>query len=97
MKPGDVLKSGHWKYDGRITCRVEIQFSNIRYGTGDYEDEADWRDDQPGEWFVVSYASPTKPHECPSDWKSGAGHATLKAAIEDAERTLSSCELKWEY
>ena len=96
MKPGDVLKVGCWKYDGTIKCRVEIQFSNIRYGSGDYEDEPEWREDQPGEWFIVSYASPTKPNECPPDWKIGQAHATLQEAMQNAEKTLSDCELKWE-
>ena len=59
--PGDVLKVGYWFYDGTIRCRVEIQFSDIRFGSGDYEDPPEWRDDQPGKWFVVSCASPTKP------------------------------------
>ena len=54
-KAGDILKVGHWMYDGIVRCRVEIQFSNIRYGTGDYEDDPEWCDDQPGDWFVVSY------------------------------------------
>jgi len=95
-KPGDILKVGHWMYNGTIKCRVEIQFSNIRYGSGDHEDQPEWRDDQPGEWYVVSYSSPTEPDKCPSDWKIGRGQSTLAEAIRIAEDSLRDCELKWE-
>mgnify|MGYP006865024446 CR=1 FL=1 len=95
-KPGDILKVGQWSYDRRVKCRVEIQFSDIRYGSGDYEDAPEWRDDQPGGWFVLSYASPTEPTKCPPDWKAAPGYSTLSEAIQVAEETLHDCDLKWQ-
>jgi hypothetical protein len=95
-KPGDVLKVGYWIYNGTIKCRVEIQFSIIRYGSGDYEDQPEWRDDQPGEWYVVSYSTPIDPNKCPSDWQIKQGEPTLAEAILKAEATLRECQLKWE-
>ena len=53
-KPGEVLKTGHWTYDGKIRCRVEIQFAIMRPGSGDDQDAPEWPDDQTGSWFVVS-------------------------------------------
>ncbi len=95
-KPGDVLKSGHWIYGGKTRCRVEIQFSSMRPGSGDAEDEPEWRDDQCGSWFVVSYASPTEPDRCPPEWKHAQGCSTLEQAVAQAETTLHQCSLKWE-
>jgi hypothetical protein len=93
--PGDILKVGHWIYDGTVLCRVEIQFSNIRHGSADYEDPPEWREDQPGEWFVVSYAPPTNPDICPPEWKWTPGHPTFEEAVVYAERILRDCNLKW--
>jgi len=49
------VRSGIWLYDGTVRSRVEIWRRSMRPGTGDYEDEAEWRDDQPGEWYEVVY------------------------------------------
>jgi hypothetical protein len=92
---GDILKVGHWMYDGTVRCRVEIQFSNIRYGSGDHEDDPEWRDDQPGDWFVVSCASPTTPEECLPNWKIAQGLPSLEEAIAYAEHLLRDCKLEW--
>ena len=94
-KAGDILKFGHWTYGGAVRCRVEIQFSDIRYGSGDYEDLPEWQQDQPGSWFVVSYSSPIDPDRCPADWKSGQGYPTLEEAIANVETTLRECNLEW--
>ena len=53
-KPDEVLKTGYWTYDGKIRCRVEIQFAIMRPGSGDDQDSPEWRDDQTGSCFVVS-------------------------------------------
>jgi hypothetical protein len=95
-KPGDVLKSGHWTYDGKIRCRVEIQFANMRPGSGDHEDTPEWRDDKLGSWFVVSYSSPTDPDHCPKAWAYSQGCATLEEAAAEVEATLTNCGLKWD-
>ena len=96
MTPGDVVKLGHWTYDGKIRCRVEIQFSNTRPGSGDHEDAPEWRDDQPGGWFVISYSSPTDPDHCPPGWQQAQGCATLQEAVAKAEATLRACGLEWD-
>jgi hypothetical protein len=95
-KPGEVLKAGHWTYDGKIRCRVEIQFAILRLGSGDDQDVPEWRDDQQGSWFVLSYSSPTDPDHCPPTWISGQGCATLEQARAQAEATLQNCNLRWD-
>jgi len=95
-KPGEILKSGHWMYDGKVRCRVEIQFAVMRPGSGDYQDPPEWRDDQSGSWFVVSYSSPTDPDRCPQTWVAGQGRASLEEAMAEAEATLRNCNLKWD-
>jgi hypothetical protein len=95
-KPGEILKIGHWMYGGTIRCRIEIQFSNIRYGSGDHQDPDEWRKDKSGKWYVVSYSSPTDPSKCPPSWMYASGAPTLKEAIADAEATLRSCNIEWE-
>jgi len=94
-KPGDILKVGHWTYDRAIRCKVEIQFSDIRYGSGDHEDPPEWQEDQPGNWFVVSYSSPIDPDKCPPGWACGQGYPTLEEAIVNAETPLRECNLEW--
>lgn len=96
-KPGETLKVGNWTYGGLVKCRVEIQFTDIRYGSGDYEDPPEYRDDQPGNWFVLSCASPTEPEKCPPAWQSASsGEPTLEEAISHAERLLADCDLHWD-
>ncbi len=95
-KSGDVIKSGHWIYGGTTRCRVEIQFSNTRSGSGDYEDPPEWQEDRPGDWFVVSYSCPTDPDRCAPGWKDGQGCATLAEAVAQAENILRACNLEWE-
>ncbi len=87
--PGDILKVGHWIYDGTIKCRVEIQFSNIRYGSGDHEDLPEWREDQPGEWCVVSYSSPIEPENAPLIGSSDKERQLSKKRC-DVQRKFSS-------
>jgi hypothetical protein len=94
--PGDIVKVGHWTYGGTIRCRIEIQYSDVRYGSGDPEDAAEWQDDQPGDWYVVSCATPTRPAECPADWKGTPGWPSLEEAVRCAESMLRDCDLQWE-
>jgi hypothetical protein len=94
LKPGDVLKVGYWTYDGLIRCRVEIQYADIRYGTTDYEDPPEIADDLPGQWFTVSFALPTDPHNCPPP--HGGCWRTLEEAVSAAESGLRAHDLVWE-
>jgi len=93
-QPGDVLKTGHWTYGGKIRCKVEIQFSKMRPGSGDHEDPPESRDDQAGDWFVLSHSSPTDPDQCPPNWTSAPGYPTPQQAITQAEATLRDCGLE---
>ena len=49
------VRSGFWLYDGTAKSQVEIWRRSMRPGTGDHEDDAELRDDQPGEWYEVVY------------------------------------------
>ena len=83
-------------YDEKIQCRVEIQFSDTYYGTGDHEDPPEVANDHKGNWFVVSYASPTDPRICPPAWKYQSGCPTLDEEISESEKMLDDKQLQWD-
>ena len=44
---GRIICEGTWLYAGSTPAGVRIRVTSIRYGTGDYEDPPDLRDDAP--------------------------------------------------
>jgi hypothetical protein len=53
-----VVKTGTWLYAGEVPCTVSILKHGWAYGTGDYEDEPEDRDDREGEFSYVEYHAP---------------------------------------
>jgi hypothetical protein len=47
-----VIKEGTWLYAGEVTCDIRIPKHDWCYGTGDYEDEPEIRDDRQGEFTL---------------------------------------------
>jgi hypothetical protein len=79
----EVVKQGTWLYANEIVCDLRILRHCWNYGSGDYEDEKDIREDQAGEFYYIEYGSPTNPTE----YKSRAG------SYESLEEAMSAATL----
>jgi hypothetical protein len=87
---GDVVKSGTFLYAGSVVCDVCIQRTDCRYGSGDYEDPPEIRDDLEGEWFYL-WLSPAGSR---GQYITGAGGCpTIIEAMRHAEQQLEG--LRW--
>lgn len=83
MHPDEkVIKNGTFLYDGTVLCDLRIVRSEMRSGSGDYEDPPELANDQYGEFFYVQYGSTTERGNFNS---SGVSCATLEDAIALAE------------
>jgi hypothetical protein len=87
----EVALEGTWIYDESILCNVRIIKSNIFYGSGDYEDPPEIRDDEEIECFYIEFESMTqKGNFC----SSRGGYLTLSEAISEAERVTNQ-KINW--
>jgi hypothetical protein len=82
LRSSKVVKSGTFLYAGNVVCDVRIVREPIRFGTGDYEDEEDVREDQLAETFYVEYGSTTERGRFNA---GGGGHASLAEAVSAVE------------
>lgn len=89
---GDVVKKGSALYDQTVSYRVWIVRSSVWYGTGDYEDTAEVREDREAECFYVYFESPVSCVEVGS--RSGA-YSTLSEAIAKV-RELTNGTIRWQ-
>lgn len=81
---------GMWLYANELPMAVRIVRRDMRYGTGDYQDEASIAEDLAQETFYVLYqTSAGEPR-----WCGDGSEPTLDAASELAERMLGPT-LKW--
>lgn len=56
QRRGIPVKVGAWLYNGSVSSQVMVVHRDVRFGTGDYEDEVSVREDVPGDTFEVLYA-----------------------------------------
>ena len=77
----EIVKEGTWLYAGEITCRILLLKHGWMYGSGDYEDPEELREDHEGEFYYVQYCSPPIPNESKS---TCGGFTELEKAIEFA-------------
>jgi len=77
------VQSGTWLYEGKVPSRVEVWRRGVRPGTGDDEDEPEFRDDQVGEWYEVRYYPPGTIHG-PSK-ASGGFYRDLQSAVASVQ------------
>ena len=56
----EVIKQGTWIYAGEVVCDIRIVKHDWCYGSGDYEDDPEVRDDRQGEFYYVQYGSTTR-------------------------------------
>jgi len=77
----EVVKQGTWLYANEIVCDLRILKHGWNYGSGDYEDEEDIREDHEGEFYYVEYSSPANPTEYRS---RAGGYNSLEEAMKAA-------------
>ena len=87
-----IVKRGIFLYDGSVITDIQIIKTNIRYGTGDYEDEPEYRDDVEGEYYRIEFGSPTERGKFVS---GSLSHTSLEDAISEAEKA-SNYTATWE-
>jgi hypothetical protein len=89
-----VVKQGTFLYDAHIICDVRIVLAPLRYGTGDYEDSVEVRNDVGSSTFYVEYGSTTDRGTFNS---GGGGFASIAEAVASVEATPGIGEtVKWE-
>ena len=82
----EIIKRGTFLYDGSVITDIQIVKTNIRYGSGDYEDEPEYRDDVEGEFYNIEFWSTTKRGKFVS---GSLSHTSLKEAILEAEKATN--------
>lgn len=89
-----IVQEGAWLYDGQVPTGVRVVHCNVRYGTGDWQDPPEIRNDVSGAGFDVQWASPTSPSTYSAH--ASAVFPTLADAIAYAEGTAwVAGTLKW--
>ena len=77
-----VVMEGTFLYDGTVVCDLRIVRRPTRFGTGDYEDPPEFRDDLVQDTFYLEYGSTTQRGVFSA---GGGGHPSLSAAMAQAE------------
>lgn len=78
----NVVKEGTFLYEGIVECDIRIVYSDIRYGSGDYEDPPKIANDIFRDTFYLEYGSTTQRGVYNA---SGGGFPSLEEAIKKAE------------
>ena len=87
-----VVKRGSWLYDGTTRSQILIQQGDILYGSGDYEDPSEYREDRKVTCFYVWYESPPGSKSYPA---GGGGFLSLGDAMEHV-REICGETVQWE-
>jgi hypothetical protein len=86
-----IIKEGVFLYDGTVACDIRIFKHNMRYGTGDPNDDPEYRDDLEGEFYYIEFGSTVERGKFVS---GSAALPTIEAAIEEAE-TATNSKVQW--
>ncbi len=83
----ETVKRGIALYDGTVPYNVKIVKSSVLYGTGDYEDPEEIREDREVECYYIWYESPGPPTRTGRPNTSGGGASlTLAEAMRRVEK-----------
>jgi hypothetical protein len=88
---GDILNTATWLYNGSVPAGVRIRFQSMRYGSSDWADDPEVRDDIELPTFVLEYEALGSIGEL---WNGGGQFPSLKAARDHAEMVLGR-SLRW--
>ena len=86
-----LVDIGHWVYGGSVTCIVHLVQRNVAYGSGDYQDPIEVREDRAGKFYYLKFFAPDDPTRVTSE--SGAFDSE-KSAREAASEFCPN--LNWE-
>lgn len=87
-----TARTGSWMYAGAARAAIRIERQEVRFGSGDYEDPPDLRDDRDETVYVVWYESPPGSGEFPA---GGGQYQSVEEAVEAVERTCGE-SVVWE-
>jgi hypothetical protein len=83
----EVVKRGIALYDGTMPYNVKIVKSSFLYGTGDYEDPEEIREDREIECYYIWCAPPGPPDQTGRPFTTGGGaFLTLAEAMKHVEK-----------
>ncbi|WP_041701687.1 hypothetical protein [Gottschalkia acidurici] len=85
FKNAEVIKQGTWKYTNSIECKIRIIKWHTLYGSGDYEDLTEIRNDRKVGCYYVLYESVTEKDRFPI---IRGGFLSLQEAIENTEDSM---------
>ena len=84
---------GTFLYDGTVECDVRIVFSPICYGSGDYEDPEELREDQQVDNYYIQYGSTT--NRDTFGGRVGCYTSLEEAMAEAVEASAIGPTIKW--
>ncbi len=73
---------GKWLYDGTVESVVHIVRRNIAYGSGDFLDPVEVREDLEGIFYYLKYFTPAEPEKLGSEVGSFDSIEQAKLAAE---------------
>lgn len=91
MENSKVVMKGSWIYGGSAICYLQIVESDVLYGSGEYEDPPEIRDDKEICCYYIEFLSSTQKDKVDS---TSDGFLTLAEAINGAEE-LTNQNVKW--
>jgi hypothetical protein len=90
----NVVKSGTFLYDDSVLCDICVVLSPIRFGTGDYEDHFEVREDVKVDTYYLFFGSTTERGLYSA---GGGGFSSLNDAMKDVEnRKGIGKTIKWD-
>ncbi|MCT4619102.1 MAG: hypothetical protein N4A62_06910 [Marinisporobacter sp.] len=87
----EIVMDGTWVYDGSVTCNLWIVKCHILYGSGDYKDPPEIRDDKEIECYYIEFESMIERGKVSS--VRGA-FLTLSDAMNEAEKVTNQ-KINW--
>ena len=81
----ELVRSGKFAYDGKLVGTVFVYKTSRRPGSGDHEDEPEWRDDQCGTFYEIRYELQSA---ALTSRAGGGWHASLSEAIAHVEKSV---------
>lgn len=82
----NIIKAGTYLYGDTKTCNLRIVKSHMYYGTGDYEDIPEIRNDKEIDCYYIGYESIMEPNK----WSYSFGGYTVSDAMKNAEKVTPS-------
>lgn len=79
----ELIAVGKWLYDNSVDCVVHIVQRDIAYGSSDYEDPIEVREDQEGTFYYLRFFNPANSEQLSSESGAFDSIAATKKAAEE--------------